>query len=180
LSAPLEPTLSDGIISLRPFTEADVPAITAACQDPDIPRRTLVPSPYSEDDARAWVRSMHRGRERGDLWNFAIADTESGELLGSIGIRLVDANGQIGYWVKREARGRGVATRALRLVSRWGLETLGLARLQLLTEPDNVASQRVAERAGFTREALLRSYMELKGRRADAFMYALLPADLRP
>ena len=71
-----------------------------------------------------------------------------------------------------------MATRALRLLSRWALSEHGLARVQLIVEPENVASIRVAENAGFQREALLRSYIELKGRRRDVYLYALLADDV--
>ena len=165
-------TLTDGEIVLRPFTEDDVPAITGACQDPEIPRWTRVPSPYTEEDARAFVAGATEG-------SFALVDARTGELLGSIGVRPVgDGIGQIGYWITREARGRGVATRALRMISEWAFETLELARLQLITQPENRASQRVAETAGFQREGVLRAYAELKGRRPDFHMYSLLPGDL--
>jgi RimJ/RimL family protein N-acetyltransferase len=100
------------------------------------------------------------------------------EFLGTIGWWWVADNVQLGYWVKREARGRGIATRALRLLSEWAFAELGAYRLQLLAEPGNVASQRVAEKAGFRREALLRSYLDLKGTRRDVYMYALLREDL--
>jgi RimJ/RimL family protein N-acetyltransferase len=163
-------TLEDDEIRLRPFTEDDVPAIMAACQDPEIPRWTPVPSPYTEDDAREFIRAVPNAR--------VIVDSRTDELMGSIGWRWVDGNVQIGYWVKRDARRRGVATRALRLISHWAIDELGAARVQLITDPENVASQRVAEKAGFTREALLRSYLQLKGRRRDAVMYSLLPHDL--
>jgi ribosomal-protein-alanine N-acetyltransferase len=110
---------------------------------------------------------------------FAITDRRSGELMGAIGVREVDqANAQIGYWVKREARGRGVATRALGLVSRWAFEELGAGRVQLFTEPGNVASQRVAEKAGFVREGVLRRYLNIKGERRDGVIFSLLPEDL--
>ncbi len=102
---------------------------------------------------------------------------EDGRIAVSAGA-WVDGNVQFGYWVKREARGRGVATRALRLLSRWAVAELGAARLQLVTEPENDASQRVAEKAGFRREALLRAYVDLRGRRPDVYMYALLREDL--
>lgn len=165
-------TLADGEVALRPFTEDDVAAITDACQDPEIPRWTRVPSPYTEDDARGFVSTAGDG-------SFAIVDARTGELLGSMGVRLLDdAIGQIGYWVSREARGRGVATRALRLISEWAFDALGLARLQLITELENLASQRVAEKAGFQREGLLRAFAELNGRRPDFYMYSLLPEDL--
>ena len=164
--------LEDGDVALRPLAEEDVPEVVAACQDPEIPRWTVVPSPYTEDDAREFLARAP------DV--SAIVDAESGEFLGTIGWRWVDGNVQIGYWVKREARGRGVATQALRLLARWAFAELGAARIQLLTEPENRASQRVAEKAGFRREALLRSFIDLKGRRRDAYMYALLRDDPVP
>ena len=91
-----------------------------------------------------------------------------------------ESSSEVGYWVKREARGRGAATRALRLLSRWGLEELGLARLQLRTDELNVPSTRVAELAGFTREGVLRSsrYNVNQKRRVDFVMYSLLPDEL--
>jgi RimJ/RimL family protein N-acetyltransferase len=165
-------TLADDELLLREPTEEDIPAITEACQDPEIPRWTRVPSPYTEDDARTWLGLT--GEDR-----FLIVDRKSGELLGGVGIR-PDGEGaaEIGYWVKREARGRGIAPRAVRLLSEWGLRERGLARISLMTEPANTASQRVAEKAGYRREGLLRAWMELKGTRRDFVMFSLIPEDL--
>lgn len=83
-----------------------------------------------------------------------------------------------GYWTRKEARGRDVASRALRLLTRWAAREHDLAPLHLIVEPANTASIRVAEKAGFQREGLLRSYIELKGTRRDVYLYALLPEDL--
>jgi RimJ/RimL family protein N-acetyltransferase len=165
-------TLEDDVVRLRPFEESDVPAITAACQDPEIPRWTAVPSPYTEADARAWLASDEEE-------SFAVVDRVSGELLGSIGVRYLDGGiGEVGYWVKREARGRGIATRALGLVARWALVDKGLGRFQLRADVGNETSQRVAEKAGFVREGVLRSSLGLKGERRDAIMYSLVREDL--
>lgn len=165
-------TLEDEVVLLRPFDEGDVPAIVAACQDPEIPRWTSVPSPYTEADALAWLESDVEE-------SFAVIDRATGELLGSIGVRYFDdAIGEVGYWMKREARGRGLATRALGLVSHWALGERRLARFQLRADVENVASQRVAEKAGFVREGVLRSSLELKGERRDVIMYSLVPEDL--
>jgi ribosomal-protein-alanine N-acetyltransferase len=166
--------LEDGDIALRPFTEADVPAIVEACQDPEIPRWTRVPSPYTADDARAFVAGIGEHRA------FAIVDASTDELLGSIGfdVHREEARAEFGYWMKRSARGRGACSSALRLLSRWAAGEHGLARLQLVVQPENAASIRVAEKAGFRREGLLRSYIEIKGRRRDVYMYALLAEDL--
>jgi RimJ/RimL family protein N-acetyltransferase len=164
--------LEDDAILLREFTEEDVPAIVAACQDPEIARWTRVPSPYTEADAREFLKDPP---DRA----FAVVDRSSGELLGAIGARPEeDARVEIGYWVAREARGRGVATRALRLIAAWAVEEIGAGRVQLYTDPANEASQRVAEKAGFRREGMLRSWTEIKGSRRDVVMYSLLPDDL--
>ena len=164
--------LEDEEILLRPPTADDVSALTEALQDPEIPRWTRVPSPYTEDDARSWLAST--GEER-----FLIVDRDTGDLLGGVGLRPDgEGVGEIGYWVRREARGRGVAPRAVRLLSEWALRERGLARISLITEPENVASQRVAEKAGYHREGLLRSWMELKGERRDFVMFSLLREDL--
>lgn len=164
--------LEDGDVVLRPFVDADVPAIVAACLDPEIPRRTSVPSPYTEEDARSFLAGSP------NVHSFAIVDADD-ELLGCVGYQLLNhSRATFGYWVARQARGRGVATRALRLLSRWALREHRLARVQLIVEPDNLASVRVAENAGFRREALLRSYIELKGRRRDVYLYALVAEDL--
>jgi RimJ/RimL family protein N-acetyltransferase len=165
-------TLEDDVVLLRPFEQGDVPAIVEACQDPEIPRWTAVPSPYTEADARGWLESDEEE-------TFAIVDKASGELLGSIGVRYPGSGvGEVGYWVKREARGRGVATRALALVARWALEGRDLGRCQLRADVENEASQRVAEKAGFVREGVLRSELLMKGERRDVVMYSLVPDDL--
>jgi RimJ/RimL family protein N-acetyltransferase len=88
--------------------------------------------------------------------------------------------GHIGYWCAREARGLGVTTRALRLLCKHALEDLRLERLELITDPDNRASQRVAEKVGFRREGVLRSHLtHPDGRRRDSVMFSLLPGELR-
>jgi RimJ/RimL family protein N-acetyltransferase len=102
----------------------------------------------------------------------------AGEVLGAIELH-IHRHGvaDIGYWVAPWERRRRVATRALVLLSRWALATLPLFRLQVTTDPANFASQAVAERAGFRREDLLRSYVEIKGRPMDRIMYSRFPRD---
>ncbi|HEY8217748.1 MAG TPA: GNAT family protein, partial [Acidimicrobiia bacterium] len=85
---------------------------------------------------------------------------------------------EIGYWVAKEARGHGVATRIVRLTSRWAVCDLGVQRLELMTHVENVASQRVAEATGFVREGVLRSYVTLGCGISDVVMFSLLPGDL--
>lgn len=174
-----DPPLGDGTVTLRPFGTEDIPDIVAACRDPEIPRWTRVPDDYSEADARAFLAMASAGRTEGTAIVLAVCDATDEALLGATGIHGIgEGTGEIGYWMRREARGRGAATRAVRLVSGWALTDLGLARLDLLAEPANAASQRVAEKAGFSREGLLRGYRELKGTRRDFVMFSLLAGDL--
>ena len=160
--------LRDNDVVLRAWRESDAAAVAAACSDPDIARwLPLVPVPYTLDaDAQRKP--------------FAVADAHTDELIGSIDMNVNRWHvGHIGYWVSPRARGRGVCTTALSLLSSWGLGDLGLGRLELMTDPENVASQRVAEKAGYRREAVLRSFLEYRdGTRADAVVFALLPGEL--
>jgi RimJ/RimL family protein N-acetyltransferase len=165
----------DGFV-LRSWREDDVPAIHAACQDPEIQRWIpLIPRPYELEHARAFVAD-----ELG-LGPYQFAIEAAGRVVGSIGVRVDEASatGHIGYWCAADLRGRGIVTRALLRLCRFGLEDLHLARLELIADPDNAASQRVAEKAGFRREAVLRSHMlHPDGRRRDSVMFSLLPGEL--
>ncbi len=178
LIAPPASPLTDGHIALRLFREDDAPALVEAARDPDIPRLTALPELESEAWAREWIALVERRWRDGSRATFATADARTDELLGSIGVRDVDGNGQIGYWVLPAARGRGVATRALRLISLWALRDLDLRRAQLHADVENVASQRVAERAGYTREGVLRAWLEVGGESRDHVLYSLLATDL--
>ncbi len=168
--------LRDGDIQLRPWTLDDVPAIVAACNDAEIQKWIpVIPRPYTDEDARAFVRGEVTGIGR---QQYAI--TEGGHVVGSIGMTVNDSRtGHIGYWCAAEARGRGVTTRALRLLCKHALDDLRLERLELITDPDNRASQRVAEKVGFQREGVLRSHLlHPDGRRRDSVMFSLLPGEL--
>jgi RimJ/RimL family protein N-acetyltransferase len=171
--------LRGGDIVLRPWRPADVPAVLAACRDPEIPRWIpFVPAPYSEDDALSYVRGAIESGD--DRHAFAIVAAEGAALYGSIDMRVnAMRTGHIGYWVAREARGRGVCTAALGRLCRFALEDLRLERLELMTDPENVASQRVAEKVGFRREGVLRSHLlHRDGRRRDSVMFSFLPGEL--
>jgi [ribosomal protein S5]-alanine N-acetyltransferase len=181
MRGPSRTELRDGGLVLRPWGIEDVPRVTEICADPEISRWTRVPSPYTEEHARTWIEQTIRDWDERKHAAFAVTEAGSGEVVGAIGLRLHEdyaLQGSIGYWVAGEARRRGVATGALRLVARWALRELGLPRVQLVTDPENVPSQLVAERAGFRREGLLRSYIELQGGRRDCLMFSLLAREL--
>jgi len=152
MSALTVPSLNDGVVQLRPPVEDDAPAIFAACQDLEITRFNALPSPYEQHHATGWVATVPETWLSGTSAPMVVLDVPTGDLLGACGLlEIHDRQAEIGYWVKREARGRGVATRAVVLVTNWGLSELGLTLIELLCDMRNVASQRVAEKAGYTR-----------------------------
>ncbi|MBA2476585.1 MAG: GNAT family N-acetyltransferase [Actinobacteria bacterium] len=172
-------------MTLRPWHERDVPALVACANDPELARwLDTLPQPYTEQDARDYVAHGVRGWSgEAPETTFAVVDAATDEPLASCGIRWQEAEqgvAEIGYWTRREARGRGVATRAVRLLAGWVLGELAYERLQLRADTGNVASQRVAERAGFTREGVIRSARthSRDGRRIDFALYSLLRQEL--
>jgi RimJ/RimL family protein N-acetyltransferase len=177
-----DPPLTEGDIRLRPWERRDVPAVTAACQDPEIPRWTVVPHNYTERHARDFIggtaADLAAGRE------LALAIVDPGDrVLGALGLSNFDwpnLKAEIGYWMVPEARRRGIGARATRLFALWAITTLGLERVELLANPENEASQRLAERAGFTREGMLRRYRRRHGVREDLVMFSMLAEDVAP
>jgi RimJ/RimL family protein N-acetyltransferase len=173
-----DPPLGDGVVALRPWSSDDIPDLVRCCNDPEI-RRWLpaIPIPYTRDDAAMFLNDADALLED-DMMRLAIADASTLALRGSLGLRLLSPGvAQTGYWVDPLARRRGIASRALALAAGHALRTFPIQRLQLHTGVDNVASQRVAERAGFTREGTLRNFYDLRGEWQDAVMFSLLPGD---
>jgi RimJ/RimL family protein N-acetyltransferase len=177
---PAEP-LVYGPTALRGWRESDIHALVDACRDPDIVRWTRVPERYGETDARAYLLQRSDAIQAGSAAPFAIVSAADDErLLGSISLMRFDwrhLRAEVGYWLAREARGAGHATRAVRLICRWGFRSLELERIELFAATTNAASQQVAERGGFRREGVLRSYMIGKEERHDMVAFGLLAAE---
>ena len=171
-----EVTLTDGVVRLRPWRPDDAPAVFAACQDPLIARFIPIPQPYTEEVARTFVEVRRSDWAGEGERSFAIVDAVGGELLGAIARHGSDGHrASFGYWLAAHARGRGVATRALRLITGWTLRTTDLVRLELYTDLENDASGRVAERAGFEREGIRRAWdLDRDGRPLDVIFYVLV------
>jgi len=149
--------LRDGELVLRAFGPGDVQALVEAFADPAVAAWNPGPAEMSDEAARAWL--MHRADwTSGDHTSWAIS-APSGVLLGSVSLfqlNAVQRDGEAGYWLVPAARGRGVASQALRLSARYAFDELGLNRLTLFHAVDNVASCRVANAAGFQVEGTLR------------------------
>ncbi len=181
ITLPGEPLL-DRATALRPWRDSDLGSLVAACQDPEIARWTRVPRDYGEADGRAFLLARYDLAFAGLAAPFAIVRAPDGVLLGSISLMRIaweHERAEVGYWLARAARGAGHATRAVRLICAWGFAALALERIDLLAATGNPASQRVAQRTGFTREAVLRSYMRSSFERLDMVAFGLLAAEPR-
>ncbi|MFJ6772989.1 GNAT family N-acetyltransferase [Kitasatospora sp. NPDC091257] len=169
---------------LRAPQESDVDAVFAACQDPEIQRWTVVPSPYRREDAEFFVRDLAiAGWRTGANRIWCVFERESGALVGSQGLVLRahdPGSAEIGWWAVKEFRGRGYTTEAARAVSLFGLRELGLRRLEWQAYVGNEGSRAVAAKAGYRFEGTLRSYAEQRGVFHDAWIASLLPSDQVP
>lgn len=174
-------SLSDDVVVFRRWSEADVAQQLAAFGDVVFETHSDW-APRSEVDARQRLINREQARLRGELIDFALVDSiDLSVVLGGASLNDVDlrnSRASLGYWLAPAARGRGVATHAVRLLARWAFRALPLARLEITCGPDNHGSQRVAERCGFSREGVLRSHVSFRGGRRDSVMFSLLPGEL--
>lgn len=165
------------MIELELFSEVHVPGVEALLDDPDVLRFTRVPEPVPENFATTWVARYEEARREGTREAFAIV--EGGEFLGLALAPTIDRETQtaeLGYVVAPAARGRGVATEALRQLTEWALAD-GMLRIELLISVGNPASQKVAARCGYVREGVLRNTYVKPGRREDTEIWSRLATD---
>jgi RimJ/RimL family protein N-acetyltransferase len=164
---------------LRPLSPADLGDVQELIQDPDTLRFTRIPEPPDDDFAQQWIARYEQARATGTKEAFAITD-DAGAFLGLALAPSIDAESaeaELGYMVAAHARGRGVASEALALLTRWAFEERGILRASLVIDVDNPASKRVAERAGYTFEGVMRSAYLKQGRRSDTELWSRLPSD---
>jgi len=167
-------------VVLRPYRIEDAEDVAAGCAD-EVTQRflPLLPSPYTIEDARWWItEGAPNAFASGSGWAYGFADPATDRVVGGGGMsRGKSLTCEIGYWVAPWARGQGVATEAARLLAAHAFET-GLARVELRTDLENVASQRVAINAGFTRESVARGAGATRGDdRRDLIVWARLAGD---
>lgn len=171
------PTLTDGVVTLRRFQDQDVSLVQSVAEDPLIPLITTVPTTGTADDAAAHIERQHERLRSGTGYSFAITETMTNRAVGQIGLwlRNIDqGRASTGYWIALPFRHRGLATRALRLLSDWALAHDEVHRLELYVEPWNSGSWRAAEACDFHREGLLRSWQLVGTMRKDMYVYSPL------
>ncbi len=172
----------DGL-ALRQPTAHDIPALVEACQDPEIPRYTRVPSPYGPAEAQTFIDRARAGRADGSMCWYLVTDPDD-RLLGTCGMHHIDATAaelEVGYWLAQPARGKGIGSRSLTAVVQMCLHH-GFERIVADVLVGNDASCRLLERVGFVHEGISRSVADdaptPRGpKRIDLHWYSLLPSD---
>ncbi|HKA26289.1 MAG TPA: GNAT family protein [Gaiellaceae bacterium] len=165
---------------LEPLAEKHLPSVAAMFDDEDVLRYTRIPDPAPSGFEREWLEFYEEGRREGKREAFAVVDADDGSFLGLALAFGIDREGQqleLGYVVAPQARGRGVATRALELLTDWALKELDALRIELWISASNDASKRVATNAGYRYEGTLRSYHFKQGRREDFEIWSRLASD---
>jgi RimJ/RimL family protein N-acetyltransferase len=165
------------VIRLHPYTLADVRDVWLAVHESFNELHPWMPwchVNYSIEESRTWIDTQIKAFEAGTAFEFAIRDGDV--YAGGIGINQIDAGnrrGNVGYWVRTSACRRGVATEAVRQVYRWALENTEIYRFEILIAAGNLPSQRVAEKAGATKEGMLRGRLVLHDVVHDAVLFSM-------
>lgn len=180
------PTLQYGLVTLRPSAEKDIDSIFSACQDPLIPAFTTIPATYTIDHAIDFVRSdPFSFAERREL-RFVIdygngADTNFAGVISLHTINIKNHTAEIGYWMDKSLRGKGIGTIAAKMITDYGFRSLGFRRIDGLVDVDNLASQKLLTSAGFQKEGILRNKVSREdGRQIDMALFATTDSTWKP
>ncbi|MEY4035579.1 MAG: hypothetical protein RLZZ311_756 [Actinomycetota bacterium] len=179
-------TLQYGLVTLRPSAEKDIDAIFNACQDPLIPAFTTVPANYTMDHAIDFVRSdPFSFAERREL-RFVIDygngdDVKFAGVISLHTINIKNHTAEIGYWMEKSMRGKGIGTIAAKMITDYGLRSLGFRRIDGLADVDNLASQKLLTSAGYQKEGILRNKVTRDdGRQIDMALFATTDLTWKP
>jgi ribosomal-protein-serine acetyltransferase len=176
--------LTDGELLLRPLERTDRDAMFEAVAESIAEVSPWLPwchAGYSATETEAFIESCITAWAQQAHFPLAIFEANSGRYLGGSGVNHIDRQnrqGAIGYWIRTGATRRGVASRAVRIAARFAFESLQLSRIEIVARPENVASRRVAEKAGAKFEAIARNRIVQHGRAYDAALYSIVPSDL--
>jgi RimJ/RimL family protein N-acetyltransferase len=175
-----EPILHEASVGIRPFTAGDVHDLFDAARESREELSTWMVwcrPDYSCEDSAAFISTCDTKWHRRESYNFVIFDTVDGTFLGSVALNQINWThnyANIGYWVRSDRVGQGVASAAVRLISTFGFIALGLGRLELVVQIENRGSRRVAEKVGGSPEGILKNRLMMQGKPCDAILYSLI------
>ncbi len=171
------PTLHTPRITLRPFTLADAPALYTYLNDKETSRNLgYIPYPYVEGMAEEWIATHESEFVENRQVIFCISDARTQAVMGSMGLVLnFDMRqAELGYWIGRPFWGKGYGTEAARRVVQYAMAELPLIKIYARPFAYNLASQRLLEKSGFVREAVLRKHFCKWGEMLDMAYYAFI------
>lgn len=175
------PTLSRGLITLRPARESDIQSIYEACQDPLIPKFTTVPANYTLAHAEFFIREKAPQSFLNQSELLFIMEKGVGEdakFAGPISFHSFDVaneSAEIGYWITQEMRGMGIGKIACHLLTDYGFTTMGYRRIQAHVNVENIASRKLLLASGYTLEGVIRSKVkEDNGQFTDMALFSIL------
>lgn len=176
--------LTDGVITLRPYRESDTISVYKAARE-SVSELSLWMSwchpDYAIEETRAWIEAQPEKWGKGTEYNFAIFYNAGRLCLGGCGLNVIDRDcgtANLGYWVRTSRTRKGIATAATLLLARFAFNELQLHRVEITVAVDNKASLRVAEKAGASREGILRNRVVNNGAPSDAVVFSFIPEDL--
>jgi [ribosomal protein S5]-alanine N-acetyltransferase len=174
------PVLATERLTLREFAMRDAEDVARLAGEKEIAATTrFIPHPYTLDMAKEWLGALPGKHERGEILNFAITVTSTGELVGSIGFTLnpIDNHGEMGYWIGKPYWNQGYATEAGKELVRYAFEQMGLFRVYAHYMTKNTASGRVMQKLGMRREGTMRDHRLKWGKYEDLAIYGILKTD---
>lgn len=182
------PTLQYGAITLRPPQESDIPKIHQGCLDPLIPKFTRVPVEYTLAQAELWIRERTptalaaKSEILFIIENRAITEGDGmPQFCGAISFHSIDLSdhvAELGYWIVASARGKGIGTTGVRVITDYGFTTLGFRRIEAVVDVENLASRKLLDRAGYLLEGMMRNKSTRSdGSQKDMALYAQTQRD---
>ena len=180
-----EMQLSNESLSIRPFKHKDYKALYEAAHESIeaiSPWMTWCHKIFSLDDSEKCIKSSKKDWLNGNEYNFPIIDHKDGVFLGVCGLTKIDKDNRIAntaYWVRSSKVGRGIASSALDLLARFAFKELKLNRIEIIPAINNETSQRVATKAGATKEGIMRKRIVVGDKIYDGVMFSLIPEDLK-
>lgn len=174
---------TDGKISIRPWLENDVDDLFEAVRESIDSISTWLPwchPNYSIEESRSWIQSRPQAWKTEEEYSFAVLDAKSNRLLGGVGINQVNRMhnyANLGYWIRITAQKHGAAARSAILAARFGFMELHFERLEVLAAEENIASQKVAVKAGAVREGLLKHRLKMGNQYYNAVIFSLIKSD---
>ena len=176
--------LTDGSILLRPLRNSDAEKVYRSIRSSITELSLWLPfahKDYSLKDCRDWIGKRPREWKKGINYDFGIFDVKTGEHIGTCSfneISKMDSRANLGYYVRSDRTGQGIAVAATKLLAKWGFEVLKLNRIDILVAVENQRSLRVAEKVGAKREGVLRNRIDIRGELHDAVMHSLVPGEV--